>query len=54
MTEAKRPIPDWLTRVRTVWNDRAPDWDKMSEVNALSEDRTADIASLVDGSTIKS
>jgi len=49
MTEAKRPIPDWLTRVRTVWNDRAPDWDKMSEVNALTEDRTADIARLTVG-----
>ena len=37
----------WLGRVRALWNDRAPDWDRMSEANALSADRTADIARLM-------
>ena len=37
---------DWLGRVRSLWDDRASDWDRMSEANALSADRTADIARL--------
>ena len=46
MSEPRTPASDWLNRVRAVWNDRAPDWDRMSEANALSADRTADIARL--------
>jgi SAM-dependent methyltransferase len=46
MTAVETETADWLNRVRSVWNDRAPDWDRMSEANALSADRTADIARL--------
>jgi 2-polyprenyl-3-methyl-5-hydroxy-6-metoxy-1,4-benzoquinol methylase len=46
MTEATRPSTDWVSRVRTVWNGRAQEWDQMAEVNALAEDRTAEIARL--------
>ena len=44
MTTAETGTPAWLDRVRAVWSDRASDWDRMSEENALSADRTADIA----------
>jgi 2-polyprenyl-3-methyl-5-hydroxy-6-metoxy-1,4-benzoquinol methylase len=46
MTDATRPATDWLSRVRAVWNGRAQEWDQMAEVNALAEDRTAEIARL--------
>jgi len=36
----------WLEMVRTNWNDRATDWDRMAEAAFLSADRTADIARL--------
>ena len=34
----------WLARARATWNDRAADWDAMSEANTLAPDRPADIA----------
>jgi len=34
----------WLGRARATWNDRAPEWDAMSEANATTTDRAADIA----------
>lgn len=46
MMPADSSTARWLNHVRSVWNDRAADWDRMSEVNALSADRTADIARL--------
>lgn len=46
MTAAERDTDAWLSRVRTVWNERAPDWDRMSEANALAADRTTDISRL--------
>jgi SAM-dependent methyltransferase len=46
MTAVETETADWLNRVRSAWNERAPDWDRMSEANALSADRTADIARL--------
>lgn len=46
MTSGDTPASDWLKHVRTIWNERAPDWDRMSEANALAADRTADIARL--------
>ena len=46
MTTADSQTADWLNHVRSVWNERAPDWDRMSEENALSASRTADIARL--------
>ena len=33
----------WLDRSRSAWNDRAADWDAMSEANAVAPDRTADL-----------
>jgi 2-polyprenyl-3-methyl-5-hydroxy-6-metoxy-1,4-benzoquinol methylase len=46
MSGTNQAASEWLNRVRSVWNDRAADWDRMSEANALSADRTADIARL--------
>jgi 2-polyprenyl-3-methyl-5-hydroxy-6-metoxy-1,4-benzoquinol methylase len=46
MTTAESQTARWLNHVRSVWNERAADWDRMSEVNALSPERTADIARL--------
>ena len=43
----KQPVQDdqsWQELVRSTWDARAPEWDQMAEANALSEDRTADIA----------
>jgi 2-polyprenyl-3-methyl-5-hydroxy-6-metoxy-1,4-benzoquinol methylase len=34
----------WLERVRAAWNERAPEWDEMSEANAAAPDRPADLA----------
>jgi 2-polyprenyl-3-methyl-5-hydroxy-6-metoxy-1,4-benzoquinol methylase len=34
----------WLNRVRATWNERAPQWDEMSEANAAAPDRPADLA----------
>jgi len=34
----------WLERVRATWNERAPQWDEMSEANASAPDRPADLA----------
>jgi SAM-dependent methyltransferase len=34
----------WLDRVRATWNERAPQWDEMSEGNAAAPDRPADLA----------
>src|SRR6187401_1385294 len=33
----------WLDRSRSAWNDRAADWDAMSEANAVAPDRAADL-----------
>lgn len=33
----------WLDRARAAWNDRAADWDAMSEANAVAPDRAADL-----------
>ncbi len=33
----------WLDRARSAWNDRAADWDAMSEANAVAPDRVADL-----------
>lgn len=33
----------WLARARATWNDRAADWDAMSEANLQAPDRPADI-----------
>jgi 2-polyprenyl-3-methyl-5-hydroxy-6-metoxy-1,4-benzoquinol methylase len=34
----------WLERVRATWDERAPQWDEMSEGNATAPDRPADLA----------
>jgi 2-polyprenyl-3-methyl-5-hydroxy-6-metoxy-1,4-benzoquinol methylase len=34
----------WLNRARATWDERAPDWDAMSEANAVAPDRPADLA----------
>lgn len=34
----------WLDRVRAIWNERAPQWDEMSQANASAPDRPADLA----------
>lgn len=34
---------EWLERVRGNWNERAPNWDAMSEENAAAPDRPADL-----------
>lgn len=46
MTANQTETVQWINHVRAVWNKRAADWDRMSEANALSPDRTADIARL--------
>jgi 2-polyprenyl-3-methyl-5-hydroxy-6-metoxy-1,4-benzoquinol methylase len=33
----------WLDRVRSLWNERAASWDEMSEENAVTPDRAADL-----------
>jgi 2-polyprenyl-3-methyl-5-hydroxy-6-metoxy-1,4-benzoquinol methylase len=33
----------WFARVRATWNERAPQWDEMSEANAVAPDRQADL-----------
>jgi len=33
----------WLDRVRAAWNERAAQWDEMSEANARAPDRPADL-----------
>ncbi len=33
----------WLARSRAAWNDRAAEWDAMSETNAATPDRAADL-----------
>lgn len=33
----------WLARARAAWNDRAAQWDEMSEANAVAPDRAADL-----------
>jgi SAM-dependent methyltransferase len=37
----------WRERVRSTWDERAPGWDSMSEANARSADRAADMDRLM-------
>lgn len=37
----------WLARARSAWNDRAADWDAMSEANSVAPDRAADIDRII-------
>jgi 2-polyprenyl-3-methyl-5-hydroxy-6-metoxy-1,4-benzoquinol methylase len=37
----------WIERVRSTWNDRAATWDAMSEENARTADRAADMDRLM-------
>ena len=33
----------WLDRARSLWDERAPEWDAMAEASAAGEDRRADL-----------
>jgi 2-polyprenyl-3-methyl-5-hydroxy-6-metoxy-1,4-benzoquinol methylase len=38
----------WLDRARAQWDERAPNWDQMSEANRVAPDRGPDLARVLD------
>lgn len=42
------PNERWLDRARSQWDERAPNWDQMSEANRVAPDRAADLRRVID------
>jgi SAM-dependent methyltransferase len=44
---------EWLDRARELWNERAPNWDQLSEANRVAPDRPADLARVIEALNLK-
>lgn len=44
MDDERTTQADWLERVRSTWDERAPSWDECSQANAAAPDRATDLA----------
>jgi SAM-dependent methyltransferase len=43
----------WLDRARALWDDRAPNWDTMSEANRVAPNRGPDLARVLDALAVQ-